>query len=126
MLARVILAPPLTLVYRSLRLTPSLPPLSSSQRIAFETLVMMTQVLPVCVLDGPIGTGRSLVLQHLHRRLGGKLIDLSDELQAIASLHPAALEDGVYQLAARALRENDLVIFDGFRDFQKVVSNRSY
>jgi len=97
-----------------------LPPLSAMQRDAFATLVTMAQSVPVCAIEAAPGSGKTTLLRHLHQKLGGRLIQAGEALEAIGALHPHALEEAARRLAEEAFRRDDLVMFDDMGNFELV------
>lgn len=66
------------------------PPLTPSQQAAFRMLTEMTQAVPVVVLEGGPGSGKTILLSHLQAAMGGRLIDVGDALNAIGAGDPMA------------------------------------
>src|SRR5581483_9769488 len=98
------------------------PPLSDSQKEVFNNLVFTAQAVTLTVLQGRIGSGKTTLLQHLHDQLGGRYIRASEAFDAIAMLHPNAMDEALRRLVEDALQYNDLVIFDDFGMFEDVTT----
>jgi len=90
----------------------ALPPLTPSQQVAFRMLTEMTQAVPVVVLEGGPGSGKTILLSHLQATMGGRLIDAGDALNAIGAGDPMAIEEAILALVGEALTHDDLVICD--------------
>src|ERR1700676_4667436 len=69
----------------------ALPPLTPSQQVAFGMLTQVTQAVPVVLLEGGPGSGKTMLLRHLQAILGGRLIGIGDALRAIAAEDPIAI-----------------------------------
>jgi transitional endoplasmic reticulum ATPase len=90
----------------------ALPPLTPSQQVAFGMLTQVTQAVPVVLLEGGPGSGKTMLLRHLQAILGGRLIGIGDALGAIAAEDPIAIEEAILGLVGEALTRDDLVICD--------------
>src|SRR5713226_1707511 len=90
-----------------------LPPLTPSQRTAFETLMKVTQAVSVVMLEGGPGSGKTTLLRHLHATSGGRLLGIGDALNVIAAAgDPLAIDEAILSLVGEALTHEDLVICD--------------
>lgn len=96
-------------------------PLSQVQQCALEQLRTYLDRLPTTALHGG-RSGRSLVLQHLHAALGGKLLTLRDWIDAASSRHPFAIEDAVDAVLTVALRDHDVVLVDDLEPLARFLS----
>lgn len=72
------------------------------------------QIGPIVHCSCRTGRGRSTVLSHLHRELGGQFLSIKDFVDSTQDRHPLALEDGLYTVLMDALRQNECVILDDF------------
>src|SRR5581483_6874191 len=98
----------------------TIPPLSFSQRKAFEKLVITAQSVSLSLLAGGTGSGKTTILRHLHQRLGGHFISASDALNAIGMLHPHAMDEAIRRLLRESMQRYDLVIFDDYQVIRSV------
>jgi transitional endoplasmic reticulum ATPase len=89
-----------------------LPPLTPSQQTAFETLMAVTQAVPVVLLEGDPGSGKTTLLRHLQAKFGGRIISIGDALSAIGEGDPMAIDEAILGLVGEALTQDDLVICD--------------
>jgi transitional endoplasmic reticulum ATPase len=90
----------------------ALRPLTPSQQTAFAMLTKVTQAVPVVLLEGGLGSGKTTPLRHLQAGLGGRLISIGDALGAIAAEDPMAIDEAILGLVGEALTQEDLVICD--------------
>ncbi len=96
--------------------------LSPSQTAAFDTLRAALPFGHVFTLHGDGGLGRTTVLRELHAQLGGRLIDMRDFLDLLATRDPAAIEETFGQLILGALAEHDTVLVDDLQSLTDVVA----
>lgn len=89
--------------------------LSPAQTTAFETLTQGLRIAPVLALGGETGRGKSTVLAHLHREIGGGSLGISDLLEASAANHPLALEESFFSMVRLAMMHHRTVIVDDFQ-----------
>src|SRR5581483_5521829 len=111
---------------RQIKKSPSdLPPLSSSQQEAFDSLAGLAKKLSISLLTGPAGSGKTLILRHLHQRLGGHFLEITELLETVGAQHPAGIDESVRRLVDNAFKYSDLIIFDGIDGFEKITSNKN-
>lgn len=96
--------------------------LTPAQRCAFDSADHALSIGAVVHLSGGTGRGKSTVLRHLHRKLGGGLLSCTDLLDRADGQHPLSLEESFYRLVIAALRENDIVLVDDFDVLQQVLA----
>ena len=89
-----------------------LPPLTPGQSGTLDQLNMLLPVSDVLYVAGSAGTGKSLVMRHLHARAGGRFLTATDGLRALNECPPAHLEEALVALIRRAFENADLVYFD--------------
>ena len=86
--------------------------LTPLQQEAAAGLLESLAVNPVVVLQGPAGSGKSLILQALHSMEGG-VLRAAHHIPGIRQAQgPAALEEAFFRLIEDALLEHDLVFID--------------
>src|SRR5581483_9908697 len=91
------------------------------------TLEAVVQTLPVASIEGPPGCGKSLILQHLHARMGGVFIDAGQAFEAIGDApHPLAFEESLLRLFQEAFSRGDLILFDTMSGLARVSIQPGY
>lgn len=88
--------------------------LCPAQQAAFDRVIQAAEIGNIVHLSCQQGRGRTTVLSHVHRKLGGQFLDIRHFVDATRDRHPLALEDALYQVVQQALWENDCVIVDDF------------
>jgi ATP-dependent 26S proteasome regulatory subunit len=99
-------------------------PLSPAQQECFESALLYLQRSQLVSLWGPTGKGISLILRHVHARLGGTLLTAKD-LIAPDGMHPLALEEWLRNVLVQNLKTTDLLIIDDLSLFLEVISQDS-
>ena len=66
----------------------------------------------IVVLRAGAGHGKTAVLRELHRRIGGKFLDMKELVEAMPKRHPLAMEETFYELALDALQSHSHVFID--------------
>ncbi len=90
----------------------SLPRLTAPQRQALEQIEEGFQGHLAAFVSGAQGSGRTLVLEHLQAKLGGRILRAEDAFRAFARRDPAAMEEALIDLIADAHEDHDIVYFD--------------
>ncbi len=93
---------------------PNTPALCPAQQRAYEQLLRAVELGPILHCWSRTGRGRSTVLAHLHRALGGRLMGVQDFVEAAQHRHPLALEDALYRTTLEALHQHECVVIDDF------------
>ncbi|HEV8041934.1 MAG TPA: AAA family ATPase [Bryobacteraceae bacterium] len=88
--------------------------LSPAQAQARSVLAHGLEVGSICVLSGETGSGKSIVLRHLHREIGGALLKIADLLDVSSKRHPLLLEKALFDVVFAALKQHATVIADDF------------
>ena len=101
-------------------------PLSPAQQRARDDLIGGLRVASAAVLAGTAGIGKTGVLAHVHRALGGAFLTIEDFMEAMGARHPLALEETFFHLVREALREHDVVVMDDVDLISNVVSCGSF
>jgi len=94
--------------------------LSPTQQAAFDTLAVLAQRLPVTLLSGGPGSGKTTILRELQRRIGGRLITLRDMLEAVAAQQDGTIEEAARGLVEQAFLHDDLVLIDNLSSIEAV------
>jgi hypothetical protein len=87
-------------------------PLTPTQRKVMEHLLAIWLCGNIFVLWTPTGLGKSTILDALRQRIGGKLLNMRDFIEAHRQQHPLALDETFYQLIMEALSQNEVVLVD--------------
>lgn len=90
----------------------TLPALCPAQLHAQEKLRAMLALGHTFVLTCIDGMGRTTVLRHLHRQLGGTFLSIRDFLDTLPGKHPLALEEAFLQFVLGELRRTETVLVD--------------
>src|SRR5712692_9125939 len=88
--------------------------LSPAQDAARAVLARGLQIGSICALSGEPGAGKTTVLRHLHRELGGAYLSIADLIDASSKRHPLSLEEMLFDIVLAALTQHDAVIVDDF------------
>jgi transitional endoplasmic reticulum ATPase len=89
-------------------------PLSPAQNTAMEALLQAVQVGRVVHLHSATGLGRTTVLRRLQQKLGGVYLNNKELMETASGKHPLQVEDAVYSVVLKALKENEIVFLDDF------------
>lgn len=100
--------------------------LSPTQQKEFDRLAYALQVGSAVALWGGTGTGKTTILQQLHRVRGGKFLNMKDFVEAMRGQHPLAVEETFERLMMDALIQNDTVILDDLHLLYDVVCGCGY
>jgi ATP-dependent 26S proteasome regulatory subunit len=100
--------------------------LSPSQKRGYDELRRLLPLGNVFVLAGNDGAGRTTVLRHLHRDVGGAFLNMKDFTAALRQGNPAALEETFEQIVLEALETQDVVIVDDLRLLSNVAGHHFY
>ena len=95
--------------------------LSPSQERALDALDAAIATLPIAQLSTMGGMGRSAILQALHERRGGSMLDMRAIVEAMEHANPLALEETVYRRIVNELSRHSLVIVDDVQFLVHVV-----
>jgi ATP-dependent 26S proteasome regulatory subunit len=83
--------------------------LSPTQAIALERLRDTVRAVPVTVLTGGVGAGKTTLVNRLTEEFGGVRISCRDVLQAAEGANHPSYEEGVHRLVDAALDKADIV-----------------
>jgi transitional endoplasmic reticulum ATPase len=89
-------------------------PLSPAQNAATEALLQAIQVGKIIHLQSGTGLGKTTILRRLQQKLGGIYLDNREVMETAAGKHPLQLEDAIYAVILKALKENEIVFVDDF------------
>ena len=118
--------PILDLVSASERRTPPEVVLSPVQRKAAEGVLYGLERGQFVVLQDQASDGKTTVLEHIHRELGGAWIGIRDFLGKLSTRDPIALEEAFLDLIESVLEEHDLVIVDDLHLVKDIVESCDY
>jgi hypothetical protein len=100
--------------------------LTPAQHRAAMNLLRGLQVGDVIVLEGEPGTGKTTILQEVHRQAGGKLLGVRDFLEALIARGPAAIEEAFLAMLDAAVAGHDLVLVDDLHLVANIVEDCEY
>jgi transitional endoplasmic reticulum ATPase len=86
-----------------------------AQRSALDALEKALNAERVAELAGRPGIGKTMLLEALHARIGGKLVTARDFIEASGKLDPLAFDEMIFMLISDALRQHSAVIVDDFQ-----------
>jgi hypothetical protein len=92
--------------------------MSPTQETAFAALAALTQSLPVTVLCGAPGSGKTTILRELQRRFGGRLISLRDMLEVVATRPEVTIEEALLALVEQEFVKEDVVMIDNLSSIE--------
>ena len=101
-------------------------PLTPSQQKIADKLLEGLSVGEVCLLQGAAGTGKTVLLRHLARHLGGVLIPIGHFVALLRDRSPAAIEETFLELVEHHLRVATLLIIDDLHLILRVVEDYDY
>jgi len=88
--------------------------LTPAQQAAYDKLETVLSVSPVCAFVGAQGTGRTSIARTLAAKYHGRVISLTDVVEAVSS-HPAdSFEEAFDTLVMNAFNYVDLVVIDDY------------
>ncbi len=88
--------------------------LSPAQASALRTLNWGLQAGAICTVSGEPGSGRTTLLRHLHKEIGGAFLSIADLIDASSKRHPLSLEEMLFDVVLAALKQHSTVIVDDF------------
>src|SRR5260370_1464154 len=88
--------------------------LSPTQASALNVLSRGLQVGSICAISGEPGSGRTTLLRHLHKEIGGAFLSIADLIDASSKRHPLSLEETFFDVVLAALKQHSTVIVDDF------------
>ncbi len=97
----------------------------TQQKAANELLRAMERGDCAMLLDDG-SDGKTTVLGHVHKQLGGARIGMREFLSQLAAHDPMAIEEAFIELMDRELARHDLVIVDDLHLVLQVVENYDY
>ena len=86
--------------------------LSPTQAAALEKLRETIRIVPVVVLTGGVGVGKTTLVNRLAGEFGGIRISCRDVLQASEGANHACFEEGLHRLVDAALDKADIVFVE--------------
>jgi len=101
--------------------TQQLDSLAPAQQRALDSLLEAAKPGKVVALVANPGNGRTTVLRAAQKKLGGRWLGAGDMQGAISTRHPLAIEDSVFDLASRALADEEIVFIDDLNLVLRVV-----
>src|SRR5579884_1032847 len=100
--------------------------LSPSQQRAANNIIRGLERGDCVVLRDLGSDGKTTVLSHVHRQLGGALVGVRQVLNKLAEYEPAAIEEAFLDVIDDALAKHDLVIVDDLHRIWDVVESCDY
>jgi predicted AAA+ superfamily ATPase len=100
--------------------------LCPAQQQAYDWFVQAAPIGTIFHFWTRTGRGRSTVLRHLHKTLGGVMLTCREFVEAACERHPLALEEALYQVLSDALKKNDCVIVDDFQVTTQIMSGHCH
>jgi hypothetical protein len=88
--------------------------LTPAQAHARSVLAHGLNISSICALSGEGGSGKSVVLRHLHREIGGAFLNIADLVDVSSKRHPLSLEEALFDVLLAALKQHATVIADDF------------
>lgn len=86
--------------------------LTPVQQSAYERALATISGVGITVLKGDIGTGKSLIIQHLRAHLGGTIYSLDVALREIQARGAGHIEETLVELTGDALRKDRIVFLE--------------
>src|ERR1041384_2173742 len=83
-----------------------------AQNRAFDALISGLQIGSILRLWGGTGRGKTTVLRLVHEKTGGAFLGVKEFIERSMATHPLALEESIYTVIQRALKEHEVVIVD--------------
>jgi len=99
--------------------------LSPTQQQAFDHLLQLLPSHPVLEIVGNPGVGKTALLHHTHRQLGGELLQMYDFIDQTRQYHPLALEEAFETMVMTALQQHSVVIVDDLQVLLQVCHQSS-
>src|SRR5215471_18244841 len=100
--------------------------LSPSQRRAAENVMRGLERGNCVVLQDRSSDGKTTVLGHIHRQLGGAWIGVREWLLKLPAFGPAAIEEAFLDLIDEQFAQRDLVIVDDLHLVKNVAESCDY
>jgi transitional endoplasmic reticulum ATPase len=100
--------------------------LSPSQQRAAEGVMSGLERGDCAVLKDLTSDGKTTLLTHVHRRMGGVVLGVREFLAKLAAYEPAAIEEAFLDLFDEHIAEYDLVIVDDLHLVRDVVESSDY
>ncbi|HLK64659.1 MAG TPA: AAA family ATPase [Bryobacteraceae bacterium] len=100
--------------------------LTPAQQRAARNLLRGLEVGEVIVLEGEPGTGKTTILEEVHRQAGGVLLGVRQFLVELISRGPAAIEEAFLAMLDQALAGNELVLVDDLHLVTNIVDDCEY
>lgn len=90
----------------------SLYPLTPGQHRTYEKAIATVAGSSITVLKGVVGSGKSLIVSHLQRRLGGTIYSLDQIIADVVRSGSNNIEEILIEFLDRALRDDNLVFIE--------------
>jgi AAA+ superfamily predicted ATPase len=79
-----------------------------------EALLQAIQVGRIVHLNSATGLGKTTILRQLQQKLGGIYLNNKELMETASGKHPLQVEDAVYSVVLKALKESEIVFVDDF------------
>jgi transitional endoplasmic reticulum ATPase len=86
--------------------------LTPAQDSAYQVLRQSLKASNLLLLTSYEGRGRTTVLRHLQKEMGGGFVTSKEFLESSGARHPLSLEEALHGAVAKALAEHDIVYVD--------------
>lgn len=89
--------------------------LTPTQKAAAEELLKAIRMGTIVHFHAETGLGKTAVLQHVHRQLGGVYLANHEVMEACSTQHPLQVEDCFHTVLVNAMKTNEMVFIDNFQ-----------
>ena len=80
----------------------------------------------VFALEGEAGSGKTLILEEVHRARGGALLGMREFIASLQVHSPAAIEDSFVRMVEQAMADNEVVLVDDLHRVMNTVESCNY
>ncbi len=101
-------------------------PLTPGQKKVADEIIVGLSVGKVCLLQGDSGSGKTVLLRHVGRSLGGVFLSIGRFISLLRDRTPAAIEETFIELLEHHLRITNLLVVDDLHLITRVVDSFNY